>query len=369
MIFFFGLSLIYILFFIWCSYQWKRIIIPNPTEVLPMKFTVLIPVRNEASTLPLLLRDLEKQSIDLASFEVIVIDDNSEDNTMTLVRELLPSLVIDCQLLELGAKGLEGKKNAITLGVANAKHEIIIATDGDCRMGIHWLAAYSRAFSNQKTQMVSGPVCMNANTFFEQLQVLEFSALIGIGAATLSSGNPTMCNGANMGYRKAVFEEVNGYAGNEGIASGDDEFLLQKVFKNHPEGISFLKDAEALVTTKAKGNLKEFLNQRIRWSSKWKHHKSVFIWIGAMIVFFNYVFVYGALAWSAYDIIWLPSVLCVIILRWLAMSRFLNKTATFSGIRYSHFMTFFLEIIYPVFVLFLGIASIFGKYSWKGRRY
>jgi hypothetical protein len=43
-----------------------------------------------------------------------------------------------------------------------------------------------------------------------------------------------LCNGANLAYKKTVFTELNGFQGNENIASGDDIFLFEKFYKNIP---------------------------------------------------------------------------------------------------------------------------------------
>jgi hypothetical protein len=63
--------------------------------------------------------------------------------------------------------------------------------------------------------------------------------LVGSGACAMMIGKPNMCNGANIAYPKAVFEEVNGFDGNEHIASGDDEFLMHKIAEKYPNQIVF----------------------------------------------------------------------------------------------------------------------------------
>ncbi|MFY0606137.1 MAG: glycosyltransferase [Cyclobacteriaceae bacterium] len=330
---------------------------------------MLIPVRNEEKNLDLLLNDLSNQYVLGLDFDVIVIDDDSNDESKAIVLRRIDELPFNCQLLDLKAIGKTGKKAALTYGVAHAKGDVILTTDGDCSVGKHWIQSFAEAFLDPAVCLVSGPVMMKAQNWFQSMQALEFSGLIGIGAATLKSGNPTMCNGANLAYRKSDFLSVKGYEGNEHIASGDDEFLLQKIYKKKPEGIIFLKNSDSIVKTPAKENFKELINQRIRWSSKWRFHQSIFIKLGAVLIFLNYVGIYTAIILALWDYKYVSITIFMILIRWIILTLFLSNTAGFLNIPVSPIKTFLLEIIYPALVLFLGIASIFGRYTWKGRNY
>jgi hypothetical protein len=94
-----------------------------------------------------------------------------------------------------------------------------------------------------------------------------------VGAGCIGRGRPTMCNGANLAYRRATFHEVGGYADNLGLASGDDEFLLHKIHQRYPAGVRFLAQAEAVVDTPAPATLRALLRQRVRWASKFPHYR------------------------------------------------------------------------------------------------
>ena len=133
--------------------------------------------------------------------------------------------------------------------------------------------------------MVFGGVKLEGSSFFSALQSHEFLSLIGTGAATLWYGLPSMCNGANLAFRKAIFFEVGGYANNLHIPSGDDEFLMRKIFQLFPEGIQFVSDSDAVVSTPASLALKEFVHQRVRWAGKWKHNVSSWNAVVAIFIF------------------------------------------------------------------------------------
>ena len=369
MILFIGLSIIHVAAFCWLLYHWMRIPVVKSISPSDKIFTVLIPIRNEAANIKQLLLDINKQSYPRDRFEVIVIDDYSEDDTAAIVQQLISVMGFD--LKYLAPEGKVGKKSAISRGVAQSKYEYILTTDGDCSAPRDWIAAYASYYDITNATMLTGPVCMTGKGILPLFQSVEFASLIGFGAAALHSGNPSMCNGANMSYRKSVFLEVGGYDGNEQIPSGDDEFLLQKIFKLYPKNVKFLKSHNATVSTPAKESLSELVNQRVRWSSKWKYHKSWFIKGAAIFAFCDFLALIVMFMLSVLGRVDANQFFVLLIGRWLIDVVFLYCVGRFFKI--PHLKTigvsFLLEIIYPVFVSLLGIASIFVKYSWKGRKY
>jgi len=118
------------------------------------------------------------------------------------------------------------------------------------------------------------------------MQHLEFLSLVASGAASVNSGFPVMCNGANLIYEKKAFDEVNGFDANENYASGDDVFLLLKMKKHFGKrSISVLNKPKAIVYTEAKKTLSELTHQRLRWASKTKGYRDFAILFVAAIVF------------------------------------------------------------------------------------
>ena len=115
------------------------------TEKSKLFISVVIPVRNEGHNIKYLLTDLEKQ--DHADFEVIVVDDHSEDNTAHLVREVI---IRDPRFRIIHNAG-EGKKTALTSGIESAKGTIIITTDADCRVSAGMDLDVSSIFQRRRT--------------------------------------------------------------------------------------------------------------------------------------------------------------------------------------------------------------------------
>lgn len=369
MILFLAFSAIHVGFIVWAWYYWEHIPQASQKPGQIVSFSIIIPVRNEAENIGVLLDDLRKQSYPKASYEIIVVDDGSEDETVQKVKLAMRSGQPSIRLFQLAESGRQGKKAAVAHGVTNSRNTHILTTDGDCRVGPEWLGSYNRIYHQYEPVMITGPVKMTGSSFFQRIQRYEFSALIGTGAGSLQAGHPGMCNGANLSYSREAFLDVKGYEGNETIPSGDDEFLLQKLFRKFPGRVLFNKSQEAVVSTPAKQTFLELVQQRIRWSSKWRFHQSGFIRGSAILVFLDYLsVVFGAALLITHP----PYTLWYGLLfftRWFALYLFNRSVTRFLSSGNFFWASLAGEIIYPFFVIFLGLASIFGKYSWKGRHY
>lgn len=330
-------------------------------------FSIVIPVRNEEKTIEKLLTCLEYQEYDKNKYEVIVVDDFSEDNTYDYITSLKNQFEMDLKTVALDNVRASGKKRAITLGVETAKYDFIITTDADCQMGPLWLASY--ATMAEKSKFIAAPVVLKGDGLFSRLQQSEFSGLIGFGAVTMTNGSPSMCSGANLGFDKSAFFEVGGYADNLNIPSGDDEFLQYHVYQKHPDKVSFLKSKSAIVVTSTHTLFSKFINQRIRWTSKWKYHKNFKLRVTAVLFFCDHLLFLGGLGLTLAGNLPVYIVPLILVLRWIASCIYLFPIQKFLGLLTNGWSLLLLQIIYPFHVLFMGLNSIFGRYTWKGRNY
>lgn len=217
--------------------------------------------------------------------------------------------------------------------------------------------------------MVSGGVKLDENgSFFSRLQTMEFSSLIGSGASTLTVGYPTMCNGANLSFLKSAFYEVDGYEGNFSISSGDDEFLMRKINAKFPRSICFLNNPESVVSTEAQQSLKDFFRQRLRWAGKWKRNSSAWTKLLAVYIFFfqiSFIVVLGSLLTDKMDLkIAFFLIASKIVLEFI----FLSKVCTFLKVKWRTIYFLLLQLIYPLYVIVIAIASNFISTSWKERK-
>jgi hypothetical protein len=197
---------------------------------------------------------------------------------------------------------------------------------------------------------------------------LEFAGLVGVGAASIGRAAPTMCNGANLAYRRDAFAAVQGFAGNEHVASGDDEFLLHKLHAAFPGSIRFLKTPPAIVRTAGPPTLRALLAQRVRWASKWRHYQQnapqrlALLVLGANVSLFA-----GLLLVFANPRLW-PWTLAAWVLKLLADAWFLTPVLNFFGRRRWLSYIGLLQLAYAPYALLTGLLGLRGEYVWKGRK-
>ncbi|MBX0333028.1 glycosyltransferase [Pontibacter sp. HSC-14F20] len=354
-----------------CLFFWNRLPIPAvPACFIPAtRLTVIIPVRNEAAHISALLQDLEKQSYPAELFEVLVVDDHSDDGTEQLVQDFIPDTHLRLRLIRLADHTTStGKKAAIKQGIAEAGGELLVFTDGDCRVQPNWLIHFAYTYETQRPVFISGPVSFHqTHTLLERMQLVEFASLIGVGGASIGLRQPNMCNGANLAYTRAVFEEVGGFAGNEGIASGDDEFLLHKASQQYPERIAFLKHPGAIVYTEARKTLRSFIAQRVRWASKWRSYQSLSVKLVALSVFAVNLLLFLAIPAVLLGRLSFWTLLAAYAAKFLIDFLFLKRVLTF--MRQQNYLIFMLplQLVYIPYVLYTAISGLSGRYTWKGR--
>ena len=249
------------------------------------KFSVIIPARNEAANIEACIAGILAQNYPIHLFEIVVIDDFSEDETAQLVLKIAEQHN-NVRLLQLkdysnNENIVAYKKRAIEIAIAEATGDWMVTTDADCNVSSNWLATYDAYIQEHDCVMVAAPVAYtNTGSFLSIFQVLDFISLQGITAAAVASGSHTLCNGANLCYSKNAFESVGEFSGIDHLPSGDDMLLMHKMKKSYPGKIGYLYAQDAVVTTAPSATLGLFIQQRIRWASKASGYQDkIIFWI------------------------------------------------------------------------------------------
>ena len=313
--------------------------------------SVIVCARNEESNLPDLLHAIAKQSY--KNFELIVVNDHSSDGTESVVRSFTAE---NPNFRVVNAKG-EGKKNALKEGIAASSGEIIVQTDADCIPTERWLETIAFYLAENESDLVIAPVKMEASSAFEEMQALEFMSLVASGAGAAAIKMPIMCNGANLIYKRSVWEEAV-HAQHEKFMSGDDMFLLLSAKKSKKK-ITFLKSVEAIVTTKAKASVSGFLRQRRRWTSKSAGYRDFSVLFTAFVVFSLAVLFFILLLTGEFRLL-------LFVFLWKGLIDFflLSGVAPFFGLQKCLKWIFPIAAIYPFYVVWVAFTGIFWKKEW-----
>ncbi len=332
--------------------------------------SIIVAVRNEEKNVGELIQCIENQTYRKYLFELIIVNDHSDDGTLAVLNKLKETVTIDLKIIDLieDEPSKSGKKQAISKGIALSKGKLIVTTDGDCMMGPQWIEKIVSYYESTNFKFISGPVTFHSNSFFDSLQIVEFASLVGSGASSIQLGSPNMCNGANIAYEKNAYLAVNGFEGYENIPSGDDEFLMHKISAKFPNQIGFLKEKDALVKTHSQPNLTAFIHQRKRWASKWNQYLNIRNSILALFIFFVNLFFVAAiiLAFFGHSSAFLGTALLLkVFIEWI----FIGAILWF--LDYSNKILFIplVQIIYPFYIVYTAINSTSKSYIWKGRVY
>lgn len=205
--------------------------------------------------------------------EIIVVNDNSVDDSKYLLAELQKTFkklqVVD---LTQEAKLIAGKKYPLSIGIKEAKHEVMLLTDADCVPATeHWLYKMQSAFTNG-VEVVLGygayqksPGFLNKAIRFETFH----TALQYFGYAL--AGRPYMGVGRNLAYRRSLFLRNKGFSSINHIPSGDDDLFINKVAT--ATNTAVVLDKEAFTLSAPKKTWKEWMRQKSRHYSTGKFYK------------------------------------------------------------------------------------------------
>jgi glycosyltransferase involved in cell wall biosynthesis len=333
-------------------------------------FSIIVPFRNEEKNLPKLLKSISNLNYPKELFELILVDDFSKDNSERVyIKWRMENGLIETTLLENLRLSNSPKKDAISRAVPIIKHEWIITTDADCTVNKNWLLTLDNFIQKNSPEMVVGAVVYKTkNNWFHHFQQLDLLSLQGTTIGSFGIGKPFMCNGANFAYTKNFFNKLGGFGGINTIASGDDVMLLQKALKSNSDKVHYLKNTETIVKTKPENDLFKLFMQRVRWASKTTSYKNTYAKALAVVVLaMNAILVAGCglrvaglLKWETLLVVFSIKYFVDYLLL-LKSNQYLQKGKILFPLASS--------LVYPVFSSLVGIYSLFGNFTWKGRTF
>ena len=361
-------AMLYMVVIFLITFGWLRIkqFYHKVNTPLP-EISIVVAVRNESMHIERLLKAIALQDYPGDKYEVVIVNDHSEDDTYKLVTRFNDKhKTINIRLLEAET---EGKKAAVKTGIDKARYELIVTTDGDCTMGPNWLQGLAAYYEVKKPKMIVGPVVYTEEKgLLRHFFMLDFMSLVASGAGSLGLGLPLMANGANLMFAKETYQKMVARQDGKTKASGDDVFLLHAVARLWgAKQIHFIKAPHTLVETTPPENMKHFLQQRIRWSSKATAYRSWWaVFVSLTVFLFNLLLVLSLLAvilraW--FVVIYLLFSLLKMIIDFPLLRHF----SEFAGRKKSLYYLFLFGWIYPVYIVFAALYSFVSPFSWKGR--
>ena len=352
----------------------------HPKEITPKTFfAIVVPFRNESKNIPQLLASIKNLKYPIDLFEIILVDDFSEDDSVRQIYDWrMENGTFQTTLLENIRLSNSPKKDAISRAIPIVKNQWIVTTDADCIVSEDWLSALDAYIQEHEVEMIVGSVVYDCQkSFLHHFQQLDLMSLQGATIGSFGMGLGFMCNGANFCYTKSLFQELNGFVGNNKIASGDDVFLLQKAMRIHPMKVHFLKSKATIVHTKPESSWANLLEQRVRWASKTSSYQSVFGKDLAVIVFGgNLCLVVGCGLWVVnypLSVVGCRLSGCIFVgilfvLKFVIDFILLYKTNRFLRKKRMRYLLLS-SVLYPFFCVSVALFSWFGSYDWKGRRF
>jgi len=221
-----------------------------------MTISVIIPVYNAETTLPILLDSMVKQTTE--NVEVIVVDDCSTDNTPKIAEPY------NCKLIRLTEN--RGPAYCRNIGAKNANGNILVFTDSDCRVSPGWTKKIQDHFSDIDTAAIMGKLIMLPSTFIgNAISGLGFPAGGSIGFEKIwkvdNKGFTSSLSSCNCAIRQDIFHKIGGFDETFPFPGGEDSFLAYCLKKSNHK-IKYCPDAA--VYHEARNSIGDF----IKWQFK-----------------------------------------------------------------------------------------------------
>ena len=234
----------------------------NPDSEKSISVSVIIAAKNEEQNIIHLINSLIELSYNKEKYEVIIIDDNSSDQTFDIALKAIEGHP-NFQIYKVHDKIFPAKKGALAFGINLASNPYILITDADCKPQKNWLYYFSKEFNYGYdfvfgiTPFYQDKSSVNKTACFENLR----NSLLTFSAAQLKM--PYCASARSFGFKKSSFKMIKGYFNTVETLSGDDDLLLREAVKSHLK-VSAIFNYEAFVYSASKKTWKEYFRQRLR---------------------------------------------------------------------------------------------------------
>ncbi|MCD6330218.1 MAG: glycosyltransferase [Candidatus Cloacimonetes bacterium] len=323
------------------------IISPKRKSPAHNSFSIIIPCRNEIHNLPTLFHSLDKLDYEKDLYEIILIDDASQDDTPKQIREYCENKPnYQSIIIEQKSADYKGKKYALKRGIEKAKFENLLFTDADCIVPTNWIDSFNKYLSNDIGMIVGYSPEKNVSTFrrFSQIITADFYC------ATINLGVPFSNNGRNLYINKDAYDHVDGFEKIRDITCGEDKLLLNLI-KNTNYRIIYNSDCKVFTHPQ----VQDYVNQQKRRYGQFSLSSPLYKVVSLIIFLFFLYLPFHIIFYRD----WLgPAIYYISFLFFWIVGLIKHKEI------FCIFDLFYI-IVYPYYLIYYSLIGMFSKWTWK----
>lgn len=244
--------------------------------------SIIVPALNAGPYITNCITSLINQDLPKNSYEIIIIDNGSTDNTLDILNEYKEKIII----IHEHKKGSYAARNA---GIKMSKGRIIAFTDADCVAHINWLGNIYSGFVSKDIGCIVGAIESCAGGTLAEVYSTNIDILSQTN--TLNSRFLPYGQTANVAFRREVFDRI-GYFDEELISGGDADIAWRmQLYTSY----KLIYSPRPIVWHRHRSTIKDLFRQNFRYGFgsiclyiKYKNHMShsILDWKKSMKVFY-----------------------------------------------------------------------------------
>lgn len=326
--------------------------------------SVVVCARNAKQELQRLIPVLQGQ--DYPDYEIIVVDDRSDDPTYDYLLEAkAQGKGFKLVRINFTPDHANSKKYALTMGIKAARHELLLFTDADCLPASdQWIKEMILPFKDKEKEIVLAyapyqrlPGLLNQvirfDTFFTAVHCFSFTL----------AGMPYMGVGRNLAYKQSLFFKLKGFYKHVNLTGGDDDLFVNRAA--NPDNTAISLTVESQTISDPKTTWKSWIRQKLRHWHIGKYYKGrdrfvlglygtcrILFWISFLLI----------VAWIPFNII-AGGLFLVERTVWLLG---MNKIKNLLSEKISWWKMPFLDFVHTFIFMIVGLRAYFSKrVSWS----
>ena len=340
----------------------------QPVEDRPF-VSVIVAARNEEQNIEPLLHSLFQQTYPHHLYEVIIANDRSTDDTLNILKSAAKEYDhLEIVHIDETPNGWAPKKWALQSAIEASQGTILLFTDADCAPASTWIDSLTEKFYDESIGLVSGFAPLTGkHALLNELYLLDSISQDAFSAGGFSRHISLSCTGRNMGIRKSVFDEVDGYGGINRFISGDDDLMLQKIASLTEKKILFNFDAGGIVYSNGPETLKQFVFQKLRFASKGLSYYGLQT-TGSLKLILPLLYIASissVLALPLYVLTGSPVWIIPWLIKFTAELIYTRYIYKLINMQWNLFWFMIMSLVHPLYVVIFGTLGPFINIQWK----